>query len=66
MCEAESIVNSQPLTVNKLTDQNSPEPQTPNHFLTMNSKVLLPPPGIFERADVYSHLQALEASATFG
>ena len=54
MCEAESIVNSRPLTVNQLTDPDSPEPLTPNHLVTMKSKVLLPPPGLFERADVYS------------
>ena len=27
---------------------------TPNHLLTMKSKVILPPPGIFQRADIYS------------
>ncbi len=53
MCEAESIVNSRPLTVNQLTDPDSPEPLTPNHLLTMKSKVLLPPPGVFQGADVY-------------
>ena len=54
MCEAESIVNSRPLTVNQLTDPDSPEPLTPSHLLTMKSKILLPPPGVFEGADVYS------------
>ena len=54
MCEAESIVNCRPLTVNHLADHNSPEPLTPNHLLTMKSKVLLPPPGIFEEPDIYA------------
>ena len=31
-----------------------PEPLTPNHLLTMKSKVILPPPGEFQRADLYS------------
>ena len=44
MCEAESIVNCRPLTVNHLAGHNSLEPLTPNHLLTMKSKALLPPP----------------------
>ena len=54
MCEVESIVNSRPLTVNQLTDPDSPVPLTPNHLLTMKSKVLLAPPGTFEPADIYA------------
>ena len=54
MCEVESIVNSQPLTVNQLADPDSPAPLTPNHLLTMKSKVLLAPPGTFEPADIYA------------
>ena len=53
MCEAESIINSRPLTVAQLTDPGSPEPFTPNHLLTMKSKILLPPPGNFQPADAY-------------
>ena len=30
------------------------EPLTPNHLLTLKSKVILPLPGIFQDADVYS------------
>ena len=52
LVEVESIVNSRPLTVNTLSDETI-EPLTPNHLLTMKSKVVLPPPGIFQRADVY-------------
>ena len=54
MCEAEAIVNSRPLTVNQLTDPDSPEPLTPSHLLTMKSKVLLSPPGKFEPDDMYA------------
>ena len=53
MCEAETIVNGRPLTVNQLTDPDSPEPLTPSHLLAMKSKVLLSPPGKFEPADMY-------------
>ena len=52
MCEAEALVNSRPLTVNQLTDPDSPEPLTPSHLLTMKSKVLLSPPGEFEPANM--------------
>ena len=51
MVEAEAIVNSRPLTVENL---NHLEPLTTNHLLTLKSKVILPPPGNFLRADTYS------------
>ena len=54
MCEVESVVNSRPLTVDQLADPDSPAPLTPNHLLTMKSKVLLAPPGNFESADIYA------------
>ena len=54
MCEAAAIVNSRPLTVDSLYDVTSLEPLTPNHLLTLKSKVILPPPGEFLRADVYA------------
>ena len=59
MCEEEAIVNSRPLTVNQLTDPDSPEPLTPSHLITMKSKVLLSPPGKFW-AGRNVRLQALE------
>jgi hypothetical protein len=54
MCEVESIVNSRPLTVDNLNDPHSLSPLTPNHLLTMKSKVLLPPPGNFQTKERYS------------
>ncbi|XP_053398192.1 uncharacterized protein LOC128546018 [Mercenaria mercenaria] len=54
MCEAAAIVNSRPLSVSSLNDPNSAEPITPNHLLTCKSKVILPPPGNFQRTDLYS------------
>jgi len=53
MSEAEAIVNSRLLTVNQLADPDSSSPLTPNHLLTMKSKVVLAPPGAFQPADVY-------------
>lgn len=54
MAEAAAIVNSRPLTTNDINDPDSLEPLTPNHLLTMKSKIILPPPGNFQRADLYS------------
>lgn len=48
------MINSRPLTTDTLNDPMSSEPLTPNHLITMKSKVLLPPPGNFESSDVYS------------
>ena len=52
--EAENIVNSRLLTINNLSDPEAPEPVTPNHMLTLKTKVVLPPPGNFSRPDLYS------------
>ena len=50
--EAESIVNSRPLTLENLHDPDS-GPLSPSQILTMKSQVVLPPPGKFQAADVY-------------
>ena len=52
LTEVEAIVNSRPLAVDNLNDETA-DPLTPNHLLTMKSKVVLPPPGVFEQADLY-------------
>ncbi|GFR59492.1 Gag-pol fusion polyprotein [Elysia marginata] len=51
--EVMAIVNSRPLTVESLEMPDSPRPLTPNHLLTMKSSVPLPPPGVFEEAELY-------------
>ena len=53
LCEVEAVVNSRPLTVDTMNDPLSLNPLTPNHLLTMKTKVVLPPPGIFQSADQY-------------
>ena len=53
MCEAAAIVNSRPLSVQNVNDPMSLDPLTPNHLLTMKSKLILPPPGQFQRSDLY-------------
>lgn len=54
LCECEAIINSRPLTVTNLNDPSSLEPLTPSHLLTLKSKVVLPPPGMFQTPDLYS------------
>lgn len=54
LTEAEAIVNCRPLTVNELSSPEYPDPLTPSQLLTMKSSVVLPPPGSFQRADLYS------------
>jgi len=53
MCEVEAIINSRPLTVYLLNDPGSLCPLTPNHLLTMKTKVVLSPPGVFPSADMF-------------
>ena len=53
MKEMQNIVNSRPLTATNMSP-DCPEPLTPNHLLTMKVKVLMPPPVVFQRADLYS------------
>ena len=50
--EVEAIVNSRPLTLMNINDPES-QPLTPNNLLTMKSKVVMPPPGVFQRKDAY-------------
>ena len=46
-------MNSRPLALNDMSSADSPEPLTLNHLLTTKSNVLLPPPGVFLREDLY-------------
>ena len=52
LAEVECIINSQSLTVPS-SDPQDLDPLTPNHILTMKSRVVMPPPGTFQKADVY-------------
>ena len=51
--EVEAIVNSRPLTVETINDVNSEVAISPSNILTMKSKVVLPPPGVFGKPDLY-------------
>lgn len=54
LSEVEAVTNSRPVTVEYLSDSNSATPITPNHLLTMKFKIVMAPPGKFERPDLYS------------
>lgn len=51
--EAAAISNGRPLTIDTIHDPHSLTPLTPNHILTMKTRVILPPPGNFQREDLY-------------
>lgn len=52
--EVASIINSRPLSALTVNDPSVVEPLTPNHLLTLKSRVLLPPPAEFSKNDLYS------------
>ena len=53
LTEAENIVNSRPLTFPSSDPTDLQNPLSPNNILTMKSKMVRPPPGDFQRADLY-------------
>jgi hypothetical protein len=53
--EVEAIANCRPLTVDTISDPDSPIPLSPMSIMTQKSKVILPPYGNFEdRVELYS------------
>ena len=55
--ETETIINSRSLTVESLSDVNSEIPLSPSHLLTMKSDVIMTPPGVFNRPNLYSRIR---------
>ena len=53
MTETEAIINSRPLTVKTINDGQSPMPISPNNIFTMKTKVVMPPPGVFQKLYLY-------------
>ena len=52
--KSSDIVNSCPLCVETINDPLSDLPFSPNLLLTMKTNVILPPPGNFQKSDLYS------------
>ena len=55
LVEVESIISSRPLTVETISDMGSEALLCLNNILTMETNVVLPPPGIFSCPNLYSH-----------
>lgn len=53
MAEVTGIINSRPIAALS-PEVDQPQPLTPNMLLTMKSRPILPPPGVFTPADLYS------------
>ena len=53
LVEVEAIVNSRPLTTEIINDVTSLSPLSPINLLTLKSKVVMPPPGVFSKPDLY-------------
>ena len=51
--EVGAIVNSRPIVVETINDVNSKVALSPSHILTMKSKGVIPPPGVFGKPDLY-------------
>ena len=54
VAETEAIINSRPLAVESLSEVNNEIPLSRSNLLTMKSDVIMPPPGVFDRPDLYS------------
>ena len=54
LAETAAVINSRPLAVQNLDDPLSQEPLTPNHLLTMKSKVFTHPVQSSNREDLYA------------
>jgi hypothetical protein len=53
LVEVEAIINSRPLTTDTINDVNRLIPISPTNLLIAKSNVVLPPPGIFQKPDLY-------------
>ena len=54
LCEVECVINSRPLTVECLYKSDGLKPISPNMLLTTKSKIVRPPPGVFDTPVLYS------------
>ena len=54
LVKVEATINSRPMTIETINDVKSDITMSPANSLTMKSKVILPHPGCFSSADIYS------------
>ena len=53
LTEAEAIVNSRPISYQDTSSGEVKEALSPYQLLTLKSRIVLPPPGVFQREDLY-------------
>ena len=53
LVEVKGIINSRSLVVETINDFNSEAALSPSHNLTIKSRVMMPPPGVFGTPDLY-------------
>ena len=51
--EIEAIINSRPMVGETIKNVNSEVALSPSRILTIKSKVVMPPPGVFGKPDLY-------------
>ena len=57
LVEVEGIVNSRPITCESIGDVNSIIPLSPMQLLSSKTRVVMPPPGTFQKEDMYCRKQ---------
>ena len=57
LVEVEGIINSQPITCESIGDVNSIIPLGPMQLLSSKTRVVMPPPGTFQKEDMYCRKQ---------
>ena len=57
LVEVEGIINSGPITCESIGDVNSIIPLSPMQLLTSKTRVVMPPPGTFQKEDMYCRKQ---------
>ena len=57
LVEVQGIINSQPITCESIGDVNSIIPLSPVQLLGSKTRVVMPPPGIFQKEDMYCRKQ---------
>ena len=57
LVEVEGIINSRPITCESIGDVNSIIPLSPMQLLSSKTRVVIPPPGTFQKEDMYCRKQ---------
>ena len=64
LVQVEGIISARPITCDNIGDVNSTVPLNPMQLLSMKRKIVMPPPGIFQKEDIYVLSNILAMSST--